>query len=197
MSSIAVPAEFKPNLCIFTQMVNDRVGASPFGGSEQAIDLLNDRWLASIQIPPDLPDGGAWVEAYIGSMRGRTNTTPLHHFKRPVPRGTIRGTLTLSADAAQGAASIALTGCSPSTGTLLRGDMLGVGGLLVMVAADCTASGGAVTVSLTNRLRAAQLSGASVTWNKPTANFRLLNSSGVRYIPGQTDPVTFDFGEAI
>jgi hypothetical protein len=197
MSAITLPAAFVPRTCQLTLVTNQRVGASPFGGSEQAIDLLNDRWTLSAELAQSKHANSAWREAFIGAMRGQVNTVSLWHFARPAPRGTVRGTLTLSANAAQGAASITVTGCSPSTGTLLAGDMLGVGGLLLMVQSDCTAVAGVITVPLSNRLRTAQLSGAAVTWDKPTAPFRLLSTSGVMYSPGAASTVSFDFGEYI
>ena len=197
MSVVTLPALFVPRSCQLTLATSQRVSASPFGGSEQAIDLLNDRWLLSCELPAARHANAAWREAFIGAMRGQVNTTALWHFARPAPRGTVRGTLTLASSAAQGAASLSITGCSPSTGTLLAGDMLGVGGLLLMVAADCTAVAGVITVPLANRLRTAKSSGTSVTWDKPTAPFRLLSTSGVQYAPGVAAPVSFDFGEHI
>lgn len=197
MSTISVPAQFKPRSCSISLSTNQRLNASPFGGSEQVIDLLNDRWLLSCELPANSQAGGAWREAFIGALRGQINTCQLWHFTRPQPRGTVRGTLTLGATAAQGTSSITVAGCSPSTGTLLAGDMLGVGGLLLMVAADCTASGGVITIPITNRLRVAQSSGAAVTWSKPSAPFRLMATSGVHYEPGLSNPVTFDFAEKI
>lgn len=197
MSVITLPAAFVPHSCQLTQSVNQRVSAAPFGGSEQAIDLLNDRWLLSCELPNHLNSDGAWREAFIGAMRGQTNVVNLHHFARKAPRGTVRGTLTLSASAAQGASSVVITGCSPATGTLLAGDMIGVGGLLLMVASDCAAVAGVVTVPITNRLRVAQSSGAAVTWDKPTAPFRLLATNGVGYSPAVSGAVSFDFGEKI
>ena len=179
------------------QSVTQRVSASPFGGSEQAIDLLNDRWLCSVELPPSRQAAAAAIEAFIGAMRGQTNTVQLWHFSRPQPQGTVRGTLTLSATAAQGASSIVVTGCSPSTGTLKAGDLLGVGGLLLMVASDCTAAAGVITVPITNRLRTAQSSGAAVTWDKPKGTFRMLSTNGVQYAPGLAQGANFDFGEAI
>ena len=141
MSVITLPAAFQPTTCQLSLRTNQRVTASPFGGSEQAIDLLNDRWVMTCELPPRLMRDGGWLEAFIGQMRGQTNTTRVHHFARPYPLGTVRGTLTLSAAANQGARSLSVTGCVPSTGTLLAGDMLEVGGLLVMVGADCQALG--------------------------------------------------------
>lgn len=197
MATLTLPAWFTPSSCSFTQSVNQRVVASPFGGSEQAIDMLNDRWLCSVELPPRVTADGAALEAFIASFRGQVNTVGLHHFVRPVPRGTARGTLTLNANAAQGAASIQIAGCSPANGTLLAGDMLGVGGLLLMVASDCTAAGGVITVPITNRLRRALTNGAAVTWDKPAAMFRLIATNGVGYTPGIAGSVSLDFAEAI
>ena len=196
MSLITLPSEFLPSGVRFTQFVNQRVSASPIG-SEQAIDLLNDRWLCSITIPVKAASKVAALEAFVGAMRGQVNTVLLHHFARPSPQGTVRGTLTLNASALQGAASIVVTGCSPSTGTLKAGDMLGVGGLLLMVASDCTAVAGVITVPITNRLRVAQNGGVAVTWSSPTAPFRLLSSSGIEYRDMVGNQSTFEFGEAI
>lgn len=197
MAIVTLPALFRPRQCQLTPSVNQRVGASPFGGSEQAVDMLNDRWLLSCELPECRQADAAWREAFIGAMRGQTNIVSLYHFTRPEPRGTVRGTLTLNAAAAQGAASIVVTGCVPATGTLLAGDMLGVGGLLLMVASDCTAAAGVITVPIVNRLRVAQASAAAVTWDKPGAMFRILSTSGVQYSPGRASAVSFDFGEKI
>lgn len=199
MSIVTLPAQFKPSSCALTQFVSQRVSASPFGGSEQAIDLLNDRWLLSCELPNSLTNSGAWIEAFTGSMRGQVNTVALYHFARPYPTGTMRGTLTLSASAAQGASSLSITGgAGQALKTLLAGDMIGVGGLLLMVATDCTAnSSGVITVTITNRLRVAQSSGESVSWSKPTAMFRMLSSNAVSYTPSVASSVSFDFGEKI
>lgn len=197
MSSIALPATFPVQSCDFVLAANQRGNAAPFGGSEQTIDLLNDRWLCSVDLAADLAPAGAALEAFIAAMRGRVNTVSLYHFVRPAPRGTARGTLALAASAAQGAAIIQVTGCSPSNGTFLAGDMFGVGGLLVMVATDTAAVSGVATIALANRLRVAQSSGASVTWNAPTAPFKLLSGGPVRYTGYRYDPITLEFGEHI
>lgn len=193
MSLITLPASFVPRSCQLNLQTAQRVNASPFGGSEQAIDLLNDRWVMSVELPIKKAAPAAELEAFIGAMRGQTNTVNLWHFGRPTVRGTIAGTKTLSAGAAQGASSISIT----ATGTLLAGDMIGVGGLLLMVAADATSSAGVITATLTNRLRTALSSGAAVTTTKPTAAFRLLATSGVQFVPGYAAGASFDFGEVI
>lgn len=197
MSVITLPSNFKPRACNLTLMTNQRVHASVYSGSEQPVDLLNDRWLLSCELPNASFAAAAAIEAFIAAMRGQVNTCNLWHFARPQPRGTARGTLTMNATAAQGAATIVVAGVSPATGTLLAGDVLGAGGQLLMVAADCTAVAGVITVPIVNRLRAAISSGASVTWDKPTASFRILATDGVNYTPRRATPVSIDFGEAL
>ena len=197
MSLVTLPSQFTPSSCVFSQMVSQRVNASPFGGSEQAVDLLNDRWKVSIQLPMKDYNSAAYLEAFIGAMRGQTNTVALYHFAKPVPRGTARGTQTLSASVAQGASSLPITGISPANGTYLAGDMIGVAPQLFMVAADTNAVAGAANVPITGRVRSALSSGASVVWNAPTALFRLLATSDITYIAAFSQAASFDFGEAI
>jgi hypothetical protein len=82
--------------------------------------------------------------------------------------------------------------------TLLAGDMLGAGGQLLMVQTDCTVNGsGQIVVPLVNRLRAAISAGGTVTWNAPTAPFRLLSHSGVGYSGALAEEVTLTLGEKI
>ena len=197
MSTITRPTQFIPRACTLMLATNQRVSASPFGGSEQAVDMLNDRWMMSVDLPPSSHANAAWLEAFIGAMRGQTNVVALYHFARSQPRGTARGTMLINGAVAQGAASIAIDGISPSTGTLLAGDMLGVSGQLFMVAADVTASGGAATVTIVNRVRSSIADNTTVTWDRPTALFRLLSLPSVAYAPGLATSTGFDFAEAI
>lgn len=199
MSAVTLPVPFAPNSCSLKLSVNQRVNASPFGGSEQAVDLLNDRWLMSLELAPNYSAQGAAIEAFINAMRGQSNWTALHHFARPVPRGTMRGSLTLSGSAAQGASNLVVTGGAGQAGTtLLAGDLIGVSGLLFMVASDCVANGsGVITAPIVNRLRMALGSGLTVTWNRPTALFRLVSTPVVEYAPGLFSGVSFEFAEYI
>lgn len=193
MALITLPSQFSVRSCILTMNTSQRVNASGFGGSEQVVDLLNDRWLMSLELIDNSYANSQAIEAFINALRGQVNTVNLYHFARPAVAGTIAGAKTLSASAAQGASSISIT----ATGTLLAGDMIGVGGLLLMVASDCTSSAGVITAPLVNRLRTALSSGAAVTTTQPTAEFRLLASSGVQYLGGNVSGATLDFGEKV
>src|SRR5205085_9264189 len=51
MASIGTwPTSLKPTSARLTLQTNQRLNASPFGGSEQAIDMLNDRWMLSLTL---------------------------------------------------------------------------------------------------------------------------------------------------
>ncbi|MNL18904.1 hypothetical protein D3C87_1400760 [compost metagenome] len=159
------------------------------------IDLLNDRWLISLSLPNRKFADAAVIEAFIASLRGMTNTVALYHWVRKVPRGTMRGAPTVAA-ASAGTGSLTIT--TTVGATLLAGDMIGVGGLLLQVATDATADGaGAMVVSIVNRLRTAVAGGTAVVWDRPTAPFRLASPSAIQYIPGYAPEVSFDFVEAI
>lgn len=191
MALITLPNSFQSSSFALDPYVNQRGNASPFGGSEQVIDMLNDRWVAKVELPVRKYAEAAELEAFIGALRGQVNTVLLHHFARPSVRGSIAGARTLAATAPQGAGSISIT----ATGDVKAGDMLGVGGLLVMVASDAASVAGVITVPLTNRLRRAVASGSAVTTFKPTAPFRMMATSGVNFVPGYATTVSFDFAE--
>lgn len=188
------PRAFLPSAFALAMQPNQRAFASPFGGSEQVVDLLNDRWACTLDLPPSEHSRSAKREAFLSALRGQANHTELYHFGRPQPLGTLSGSPTAQA-AAQGAASLVL---NATTGhTLKAGDMIGVGGLLLRVASDCVSVAGAMTVPLTNRLRRAVAASAPVTWDKPTAPFRLASSPRLRYVAGYAEGFTLDFVEKV
>ena len=198
MAIVTLPNPFGVSRCSFSLQTNQRVSASSQSLSEQAVDMLSDRWLCSIEAAVSNQAEGAVLEAFIDAFRGQTNIVALYHFARPQPRGTIAGTKTLAAAAAQGAASVAIT----ATGTVLQGDMFSVatpagGTLLLRATADATSAGGIITVPIANRLRTALASGAAVVTSQPTAYFRLLSATPVSFVRGSAQGSTLEFGEAI
>ena len=157
MSLIPLPAGYRVNSFSLRLPATVAGFAAPFGGSEQAVDLLNDRWIASLSLTPSTRADSGAIEAFIAAQRGGANHTELYHFARPVPQGTlgrVHAVHGLVADAPQGAASVQVA-TAPGA-TLKAGDMLGLGGLLLMCAADCVADAqGLITVPIVNRLRKA------------------------------------------
>lgn len=197
MATIALPAAFAARDFMMELVTNQASFSAPFGGSEQVADRLNDRWLISLTTPSRSSADAAQIEAFVNAMRGMTNTCNLYHMQRKVPRGTMRGTpTTINNPALQGGNSLTIA-AAPGV-TLLAGDMIGVAGLLLQVAEDCTANGsGNITVPLVNRLRKSFAAGSAVTWDRPTAPFRLMTNASVLYQPGYAEGVSLDFAEAI
>lgn len=194
MSSIPLPPGLRVNGFSMAPAAVTRAHSGPFGGdgAEAVVDLLQDRWRASFSTTATSRAESGAVEAWLAAQRGGANTTPLHHFARPYPRGTLSGTPTAQA-AAQGAAVITF---NATTGqTLLAGDIVGVSGLLLQVAADCVAVSGAIQVPIVNRLRRSIAPGAAVLLNRPTANFRLASRAAVRHAAGYAEGLALDFVE--
>ena len=196
MSVIALPNGFCPNSFTMQMITNQRMAASPYGGSEQVVDMGNDRLMVSLSLPNRLFADAARVEAFIAALRGMTNTVALYHWIRKQPRGTMRGSPTAQA-AAAGAQVLQLN--TTAGATLRAGDLIGVSGLLLMVAEDTVANGaGYMVVYIVNRLRVPVANGAPVTWDKPTTLFRQTSqSAALQYVPGYATSVSFDFAEAI
>ena len=165
---------------------------SPYSRQTQAVDLMAELWRMQL----DLPDGidkviGGAIEAMFDRLKGQANTLALWNFSRPAPRGTMRGAPTLSASAAQLANTISISG----SGTLLAGDMIGVGGQLCRVMADASVPG---SVEIAPRLRVAMASGTAVTWDKPTAAFLLMSDgAGVDWMPGGYSGTSVEFIESL
>ena len=188
MSVITFPATLRVSSVTWGQQRNDMESRSIFGA--QAVEVAVPLWTAALNAPAD-NEGytGAW-KALIMQLRGRTNQLALWDMNRPVPIGTMRGTMTLNAAVAQGDVSMSIIASGQAGTTLVPGDLLGFGSGLtqqvVMVTGAATANGaGVITVSFEPPARNAQSSGASVTWNMPCALFRRQDSiSQWKYSPG-------------
>jgi hypothetical protein len=196
MTTIARPDFFEdPTNFSLDLATNQRMFASPEGGSEQVIDRMNDRWKVAVTLSARTHEEAAEMEAFLASMRGMTNWVYLFHLARPEPQGSMRGTPTAAA-AAAGAGALTIT--TTAGATMRAGDMLGVGGLLLQAAENATANGaGVMVLPIVNRLRVGIAGGAAVTWDRPTAPFRRIGGTPVQYVPGWSPEISFDFVEAI
>lgn len=173
MTTIALPtlSRTAPAQMSWGQRSNALVHVSPLSGQVQTVELPGARWLLSIEWPPlQRGDADIW-EAFMARLRGQANRFTAWDFLRPVPRGTYRGTLTVSGAVAQGATGVTIAGGGASQ-TLLAGDKLSIGGELKMIVQDATANGsGVISCTVEPPFRAAVSNGASVQWNKPAALF--------------------------
>lgn len=164
----------------FGQKRQDVLFRSNFGS--QAMEVSSPLWTVDISAPTNYESvSGAW-QALIMKLKGQVNQLAIWNLGRPVPSGDMRGSMTLSSSAAQGATSLVITaGSGQAAKTLKAGDMLGLGSgtvqQLVMLMSDATANGsGVITVTVEPPLRNAFVSGSVVVWDKPCALFRRSDS---------------------
>lgn len=199
MTTYAWPTgrEWLPRSMTLVLEPNVRAFVSPYTKSSQMIDLLGEAWVMTMVLGERKHAVGAAREAFLARLRGGVHTVNLWHFRRATPRGTLRGALTLAAQAAQGAQTLSVTGGSGQANRTLRaGDMLGLAGQLLMVAEDCQANGsGVIAVPLANRVRATQPATTTVTWDRPVSAFRLVSPVPVSYRPGATDDLELEWRE--
>ena len=63
-----LPRVFTPRTFTMRLATVQRVHSSPYGGSEQAVDMLNDRWMASLELSARTQDEAANIEAFLAAM---------------------------------------------------------------------------------------------------------------------------------
>lgn len=175
MSVIALPSGLKIASMHWEQIRNDLEFRSIFGA--QVLEASAPLWGVSLVAAPLKESGGGTWQALLMQLRGKSNQLSLHNVVRPVPLGTMRGTMVLNTAAAQGATTLGIISAGETTKTLLKGDLLGLGSgatqQVVMVVADATSNGsGVISATIEPPLRNAHSGGAAVTWNAPTALFR-------------------------
>lgn len=151
---------------------------SPLNGSVQTIELPGDRWRVGMGFAAIHAPGQAEREAFWALVRGRVNRIALWHLVRPVPRGTLRGSPTLSASISSGAALLPIQATAGAT--LAAGDLVGLLDQVHMVVQPAVADGaGAMQVSISPPRRSAAPVGAAVVWDRPKAVFMVEADAGV------------------
>lgn len=161
---------------------------SPFGA--QALEMGAPLWTVDFSVKPlTEAEAGPW-KATLLRLAGQLNQFELWDVRRPVPLGTMRGSMTLAVGASAGATALSVTAGAGQAGTtLLAGDLLQLGSgatqQVVMVMADATANGsGTISLTVQPPLRTSHSNGAAVTWEKPKALFRREDSdSSWSYVP--------------
>lgn len=120
---------------------------------------------------------GWWAKA--GQKR---NTILLYHAGMPAPGGTMRGSPLVNTAAGAGAEAVSIKSMN---GTLLRGDLIGIGGYIYVVTDDATPSGGVATVNIAPQLRVAVAVNDAVAWDRPAGAFMCLSAPDVPFIAGR------------
>lgn len=181
-----------PSLCVSSfrwMKVNQAmIFTSPFGS--QAVDVSTPLWSVEMTGVPTKFDTADRIQTFLESLDGFRNQLALWNLARPVPKGTMRGLMVLGSPASQGDVQISISAPTEAGGTLLEGDLLGIGSGLtqqvVRVMADATADiSGDILVTIGTPLRNSFLAGDPVVWDKPKALFRQTAiTDGIEYVPG-------------
>lgn len=124
MSTYAIPSWWR--VANFEAMLVPQVRtfSSPYGGAGQALDLLGERWEFGVELPGCKRSAAAQQEAFFNALRGPANLVSMHHFARPVPQGSVRGSLVLASSVAQGGNTLALSGARGGRNLLRRSDLI-------------------------------------------------------------------------
>ena len=149
MSTITWPSTdiFKPATFEIALRSNVLISTSPLSGAIQTVELPGARWVIVMTLDPVEWAEQAEREALFAQIAGQANRVALWHMVRPAPRGTMRGSPTLSAAATAGDTSLSIT--TTAGATVLKGDMVKIGSQLVQSTTDATADGaGALTLPI-------------------------------------------------
>lgn len=181
MSIVAMPANLRCGRgCKVEQITTDAVGASDPAGNTQARAYGVPRWALSLVSPSVLTDAEAGVwKAMLLATRGSLNFVAAYDPSRPVPKGTLRGALTLLAGVAYGDNTATLDcGAGQAGRTVKVGDWLQFGAgkgssQLVIVTADAVVDGAShLALTFESPARMAFAAGTAVTWDHPVAYYR-------------------------
>lgn len=185
MAIVTIPAGlYMSALTIRQRVFNVQEVSEVTGSVAERIGVA--RWIAGIKSPDRMTESQAalWTAMAI-QLRGRINHLALYDVVRPVPVGTMRGSLTLNGTHAGGSATLSITGGAGQAGTTLKAqDWLqigaGVGSHFCMVTADATANGsGVISVNIEPPLRAQITSGVVVAWNQPLCHMKRSDAGDV------------------
>jgi hypothetical protein len=197
MSTITWPSTdiFKPATFEIALRSNVLISTSPLSGAIQTVELPGARLVIVMTLDPVEWAEQAEREALFAQIAGQANRVALWHMVRPAPRGTMRGSPTLSATASAGATSLSIS--TTSGATVLKGDMVKIGSQLVQSTTDATADGaGAMTLPIAPMVRTTVASGQAVSWDAPTATFISTQSElRVGYRPGIGEAISLEFVE--
>jgi hypothetical protein len=157
----------------FGQVPNVRSFTSPLSGTTQVADLPGARWAFSLRLDGLTREERGIMEAFMAKLRGGGNRFTCHDLINPRPRGTMRGSVVTFDNRPAGSVTCSIdAGAGQAGTTLLTGDKLTIAGELKVVTSSVGLDGnGRVWIDVEPPFRAAFSAGASVVWDKPTAQF--------------------------
>lgn len=202
-AAVLWPEAWNPVSFSLMSPANTRTFDGYYPGMSQAIDLMGEYWRCSLALVDGALDEadaamGAELEAFIDHLRGRAGLVQIWNLRFPQPRGTLRGSPTLYAEAGQLATTITLQTLPGKT--LEVGDCIGFGGQVSRCQTRGVANAaGQLTVRIWPRVRSLQPAGTAVQWDKPLITFRQASADSAALQWGEGGAYagpTFEFVEA-
>lgn len=177
------PASVVANVSDWRLVPNTVTRVSPLTGKTRTESYGGDHWACTLTCHNLTGAGAAELRAFLSRLRGRAYRALVadHGYAQ---RGTLTA-LTVNG-AGQTGTPLVCNGATPTTGTLLAGDMISVDDRLYMVTADATAVAGAVTLSVVPPLDGPPTNGATVKLGAAVVGRFVLagNTVGWTHTPG-------------
>lgn len=175
MTTYALPAAIASKAIGFDIQIRGNVhaNASPMNGVTRTQEFPGDLWMVRIEWPGMYHAEFEAHRAFWSRLRGMAHRVLLWPLiNSGVPRGTMRGSPTLSSPASAGANTVIVTGI----GTLLAGDFIGIllaNGTVQLCCIAAATGTHTVTCELVSPLRRDAAVGAAVVWDRPTVEMIL------------------------
>lgn len=185
MAIVTLPGNLKIEKLSFGRNTYDLPFSNADTGASSTRLLGPPRWTLSFSSAADmaLAEASDWL-AFTLALGGRVNHLEAWDVARPVPRGTMRGSMVLASSISEGDTTAVISaGASQAAKTLLPGDWLqfgtglGTSQLVAVTVGGTSDAAGVITVSFQSPSRYTFAAGAQVTWDKPKAYFKA--NSGV------------------
>jgi hypothetical protein len=110
MTALTWPSSLIPASCDIGLKRQTVQHQSQITSQVQAVELGTEFWRMNVTMPARARSESGEMEAFFNQLVGGVQTVSAWHFSRPIPKGTMRGTPTLSANAAQFSRSLSLAG---------------------------------------------------------------------------------------
>lgn len=157
------PADLKPTTASFRLRANGLSHTSAFTGSTQTVGFPGSRWVLDLSFDNRITATARKLAGFLAKLNGQEHRFRMHDHFLSSPRGVATGSPTVNGAGVTGFL-IPTAGWTPSTtGILLYGDMISIGGELKMISDDVDSDGsGNATVHVSPPLRKSPVNGSAI-----------------------------------
>lgn len=148
---------------------------SPLNRTVQTVELPGARWILNFEWRSISHADARLIKVFLAKLRGMSGSFYAYDYAHQIPSGTANSSACLVKGANQTGTSLATDGWTANQSSLfLPGDYFGVNNELKLVTSVCASNAsGESTLIFEPPLRSSPADNAVITYNKPTAIFRL------------------------